>query len=82
MARKSLLRYWGLDKEWTKPNIIEFLRTQKVTPCWHKLYGELYFRPAVFGKETRKKVQTILGIVDRQGVETLKAQLSKKKASK
>jgi len=82
MAHKSLLRHWGLDKEWTKPNVIEFLRNQEVVPYWNELYGELLFRPAVFGRETRKKVQDILAIKTKKEADSLRAELSEKKGSK
>jgi hypothetical protein len=78
MAHKSLLRHWGLDKEWTKLNIIEFLREQKVVPYWNELYGELLFRPAVFGTETRKKVQHILRIKNKKEADSLRAELGEK----
>jgi len=82
MTRESLLRHWGLDKEWTRPKVIEFLRNQEVVPYWNELYGELLFRPAVFGGETRKKVQEILGIKNKKEADSLRAELSEKKSSK
>ncbi len=77
---KSFMRFLGLDGEWTKPKLIRFLRDQKIVPYWRD--EELIFRPARFGRETKKQVQRILRIQNREDVESLRLELLEKKASK
>jgi hypothetical protein len=80
MVRKSLLRHWGLDEEWTRSNVTKFLRDREVVPYWDELHGELLFQPAVFGKRTRKKAQDILGVRNKEEADLLRAELSEKTA--
>jgi hypothetical protein len=80
MARKSLLRYWGLDKEeLNRSDVIEWMRKTKTNVYWRKDYG-LVFRPRI-GRETKKNIQQILRVRNKKDVERLHADL-KRNASK
>jgi len=72
---KSYLKYLGLDKEWTKDRVLDFIAKHTDSlPYWDKDYG-LVFKPKIFAKETRKKAQEILQITTKEEAKSLRDEI-------
>ena len=74
MARKSILREWGLDKPNLKrEDVIKWLRKTHTVPQWNNNYG-LVFKPHI-GARTRERLRELLQINTKQDLEALKREI-------
>jgi hypothetical protein len=73
MGRKHI-REVGLEGEWDRDKVLDYLRRKHAIPQWNEEFG-LYFKPRVFAKRTRKRVQQILQVNSKEDTERLKHEL-------
>jgi len=74
---KSYIKYLGLDKEWTRDNVLDFIiKHTNSLPHWDRDYG-LVFKPKIFPKQSRKKVQEILQITTKEEAKLLRNEIKR-----
>jgi hypothetical protein len=55
MGRKYI-RAIGLEGEWDREKLLDYLRRKHAVPLWNEEFG-LYFKPRLFAKRTRKTMR-------------------------
>jgi hypothetical protein len=73
MGRKYI-RAIGLEGEWDREKLLDYLRRKHAVPLWNEEFG-LYFKPRLFAKRTRKRVQQILQVNCKEDTEQLGREL-------